>query len=93
MGTVELVGSVRHLIIDHAKATFADGSACLTLCQVKDECLAGPVGQIISVVADEGQVEAFSAQRLQAILEGREVVQHEYPAATAACGYQQDAAA
>lgn len=79
--TIDMVGGVHNLVIDSARAHFSDGRACLGLSLVKDQCLCGPVDRIVSVVADRNQEEEVVAQRLQSVLEGRESVRHDFPAA------------
>lgn len=63
------------LVLDYAKAKNFDLETRAVLADLKDFCLANGAGKIVSIVQDEETMVAQTTERMQCILEGKEVIQ------------------
>jgi len=62
------------LTIDHSKAKPFDAPTQRMLCDLKDICLAESAQKIVTVVEDEEEMTLLTNERLQPVLEGKEVI-------------------
>jgi hypothetical protein len=76
---LEEVGEKPYLVlIDYCKAKEFDFEASAVLASLKDFCLASGAALVVSLVQDDETVVRHTSERLQLVLEGREMFLTEF---------------